>query len=145
MPSLQFRKFSTRFSALAIALLLCTFLSVISGTEEANAAGAVVNVPVVVLFVNCPDARAFTSTVGFAYYRLDGTIGSRNATKSNGGLTTNTGTATVQFYSVSIDWLNTTSLFEFTFTDGSVFDLYIDPTAWNYDRRNGNISAGFGC
>ncbi|OJW04378.1 MAG: hypothetical protein BGO39_11515 [Chloroflexi bacterium 54-19] len=140
-----------RFSILAVALLLASFVS-LGAAPSASAktldapTGAPVNVPAAILYVGC-DAllNGNTVSVDWYYIRLDGTVGSRTATIDNGGLTSNTGAPTVQFYNVSINYQSTNALYEFNLANGNYVDVYIYPSNWGRDARNGNIWATVQC
>ncbi len=139
-----------RFSILAVALLLASFVT-LSAQPAAQAksleapSGAPVNVPAAILYVGCSSLLANTVSVDFYYVRLDGTIGGRTATIDNGGLTYNTGAPTVQFYNVSINYEATNALYEFILASNRYVDAYIYPSNWGRDYRNGNIFATIQC
>lgn len=140
-----------RFSIMAIALLLASFVSL--GLQQTASAktldasgGAPVNVPAAILYVGCNQLlNGNTVSVDFYYIRLDGTVGGRTATIDNGGLTSNTGAPTVQFYNVSINYEATNALYEFNLTANRYVDAYIYPSNWGRDARNGNIWATIEC
>jgi hypothetical protein len=139
-----------RFSIMAIALLLASFVSL--GLQQTASAktldapsGAPVNVPAAILYVGCNALLDNTLSVDFYYIRLDGTVGSRTATIDNGGLTYNTGAPTVQFYNVSINYAATNALYEFNLAANRYIDAYIYPSNWGRDARNGNIWATVQC
>jgi len=140
-----------RFSMVAVALLLASFISL--GSQQAASAktldapgGAPVNVPAAILYVGCNALlNGNTVSVDFYYIRLDGTVGVRTATIDNGGLTSNTGAPTVQFYNVSINFQGANALYEFNLSNGNYVDAYIYPSNWGRDARNGNIWATIQC
>lgn len=140
-----------RFSILAIALLMASFVAL--GAVPAASAktldaptGAPVNVPAAILYVGCDSLlNGNTVSVDWYYIRLDGTVGSRTATIDNGGLTSNTGAPTVQFYNVSINYQATNALYEFNLTANRYIDAYVYPSNWGRDARNGNIWATLQC
>ncbi len=150
MTLIQSNKLVRRFCTLAVALLLASVLT-LSAQPAANAkpldatSGAPVNVPAAILYIGCSALLGNTVSVDWYYVRLDGTVGARTATIDNGGLTSNSGAPTVQFYNVSINYQATNALYEFILTANRYVDAYVYAGTWGRDARNGNIYSTVQC
>lgn len=137
-----------RLSLLWLMLLLLTLggsLAMVPPQPTQAQGGAIVNVPAVVMFVDCPDIVNNSGLVEFGYFQLDGTFNVLQATVDNGRLTVISDLPAVVFEQLSFDWQRSESIYRFFFADASFLDIIVPPEIWLRDQQSGVIFQGFGC